>query len=516
MFHGLGWLVCGFVSAELSGPHRGLKRTMTAFAPSLQDFADLSTGEFPSQRLIEPGKLRLSELISALSVALDLTEGQPAGHAARSCIIGMKIAEQLQLPQDQLVHLYYALLLKDLGCSSNAAKMCYLFGADERQIKHDLKSIDWTRMQASVSFSWAHVAPEASPLQKILKVAALFATGPEGARRLVETRCERGATIARDLGFSEQTALAIRSLDEHWNGKGQPDGLKGEEIPLLARILGISQTVEVFFQLGGAAKVSEIVRERRGTWFDPQLVDIVLKLSNNAAFWESVATRNALELAVQWEVPDEIQYVDDDFMDRVCFAFASVVDAKSPWTFNHSNVVAHLSRDLAKILGFDEEMQRDMYRAGLLHDLGKLGVSNAILDKPGKPTDEEFAAIRKHPDFSEKILLNVPRFQQLADVAAAHHERMDGKGYHRRLVTEELPLHYRILAVADVYDALTAKRPYRDAMPLEKVMAIMDKDSGTSFAPEVVQALHEWIERNNPQTRVPQQLEAVDRLVDNI
>lgn len=125
----------------------------------------------------------------------------------------------------------------------------------------DQKSIDWTKMQACVSFSWAHVAPEASPLQKILKVAALFATGPEGARKLVESRCERGAQIARDLGFSESTALAIRCLDEHWNGQGQPDRPKGEEIPLLARILGIAQTIEVFDQLGGVRKVHEIVSE---------------------------------------------------------------------------------------------------------------------------------------------------------------------------------------------------------------------------------------------------------------
>ncbi|ODA32498.1 HD-GYP domain-containing protein [Planctopirus hydrillae] len=475
-----------------------------------------TSSHITEKRLIEPGQLRLSELIAALSVALDLTEGQPAGHAARSCIIGMKIAELLGLPQHQLADLYYALLMKDLGCSSNAAKMCYLFGADERQIKHDLKSIDWTRMQASVSFSWAHVAPEASPLQKILKVAALFATGPEGARRLVETRCERGAQIARDLGFSETTALAIRSLDEHWNGKGQPDGLKGEEIPLLARILGIAQTVEVFYQLGGPQKVHQIVTERSGTWFDPQLSRIVSGLCFDTAFWEQVETRNSLDLAVAWEIPDQIHLVDDVLMDKICYAFASVVDAKSPWTFNHSNVVAELSRDLAQILGFSEEMQRDLYRAGLLHDLGKLGVSNAILDKPGKPTDEEFAAIRKHPDFSEKILLNVPRFGQLADVAAAHHERLDGKGYHRRLITEELPLHYRILPVADVYDALTAKRPYRDAMPIEKVMSIMDKDAGTVFAPEVVQALHNWIDRQNPQTRVTQQLEAIDQLLGNL
>ncbi len=486
----------------------------TALAKSI-DLRSLDGIEVGS-RLVEPGQLRLSELISALSVALDLTEGQPAGHAARSCIIGMKIAELLGLPQNQLSDLYYALLLKDLGCSSNAAKMCYLFGADERQIKHDLKSIDWTRMQASVSFSWAHVAPEASPFQKILKVAALFATGPEGARKLVETRCERGAQIARDLGFSESTALAIRSLDEHWNGQGQPDRLKGEEIPLLARILGIAQTVEVFYHLGGVRKVHEIVSERSGTWFDPQLSQIVGKLCLDTAFWEQVETRNALELAIAWEVPDQIYLVDDILMDKICYAFASVVDAKSPWTFNHSNVVAELSRDLAQILGFSDEMQRDLYRAGLLHDLGKLGVSNAILDKPGKPTDEEFAAIRKHPDYSEKILLNIPRFCQLADVAAAHHERMDGKGYHRRLVTEELPLHYRILAVADVYDALTAKRPYRDAMPIEKVLSIMDKDAGTAFAPEVVDALHHWIDRQNPQTRVTQQLEAIDQLLGNL
>ena len=110
------------------------------------------------------------------------------------------------------------------------------------------------------------------------------------------------------------------------------------------------------------------------------------------------------------------------------------------------------------------DLQRDLHRAALLHDVGKLGVSNLILDKPGKPTDEEMAIIRKHPDYSQQILQRVAAFKELADVAAAHHERLDGRGYHRRLAGEHLPWAARVLTVADMYEAMSARRPYRDAM----------------------------------------------------
>ena len=168
------------------------------------------------------------------------------------------------------------------------------------------------------------------------------------------------------------------------------------------------------------------------------------------------------------EPVDQVRYADEDDLDNIATAFARVVDAKSPWTYKHSDGVARIADGIAESMGLSTDLKRDIRRAGLLHDIGKLGVSNMILDKPGRPTDDEFDQIRKHPDFSKQILDGVDIFRDLSDVAAAHHERLDGTGYHRRLPGSSLRLESRILAVADVCEALSAKRPYRDAMPMEK------------------------------------------------
>ena len=128
-------------------------------------------------------------------------------------------------------------------------------------------------------------------------------------------------------------------------------------------------------------------------------------------------------------------------------------------------------------------------RAALLHDLGKLAVSNTILDKNGKPTDEEWASIRRAPYYTQEIFQHIKGFERLTEIAAAHHERLDGKGYFRGLTGDQLDLDMRILSAADVFDALSAERPYRGALPLEEVFAIMDKDAGKALDVECIAAL---------------------------
>ena len=214
-------------------------------------------------------EFRLSEVIAALSHALDLTEGQPQGHAARSCLIGMRLATEIGLDGAEAGALYYALLLKDAGCSSNAARVSSLFGADDQLVKRQLKLVDWTRPTEGLRYARTAVAPHASPLRRAgrLALAAVELGLDNGA--LFEARCERGAQIVRMLEFPAAAAAAVRSLDEHWNGKGQPDGLRGEAIPILARIACVAQTVEVFHHDRGVDGVRRMLRERRGRWFDP-------------------------------------------------------------------------------------------------------------------------------------------------------------------------------------------------------------------------------------------------------
>jgi hypothetical protein len=167
-------------------------------------------------------EVRLSEVIGGLSYALDLTEGQRPGHSVRSCAIGMRLAEVLGLSRDERSNLFYALLMKDLGCSSNASRFAALFGADDHALKSSLVLMDWPRALESVRFVSQNVAPGHFWFRRVWQALAVFSRGPKGARDVVQTRCERGADIARMLGFSEATSQAIRALDEHWDGQGQP------------------------------------------------------------------------------------------------------------------------------------------------------------------------------------------------------------------------------------------------------------------------------------------------------
>ena len=301
-------------------------------------------------------------------------------------------------------------------------------------------------------------------------------TGTQGARALTETRCERGAQIAQMLGLPEGAAAAIGSLGEHWDGKGHPVGLRGEEIPLLARVFQLAQTAEVFVRDFGVDAACEMAVSRSGTWFDPALVELFLSLRGDRAFWQSLAADDLRPGLIALEPTGRQIVADDARLDRVAEAFALVIDAKSPYTYRHSTRVAELAVATASALDFDSDALRDLRRAGLLHDIGKLAVPNSILDKPGRLTDDERRRVEQHPRLSEQVLSRVGRFAGIAALAGAHHEKLDGSGYWRGLTADAISQPARVLAVADVYEALTADRPYRAALQPEQALAILADD----------------------------------------
>ncbi|MEQ1868639.1 MAG: HD domain-containing phosphohydrolase [Vicinamibacterales bacterium] len=438
----------------------------------------------------DPGLVKQSEVLAGLSYALDLTEGQRPGHSVRSCLIGMRLGDVFNLPSSQRSALFYALLMKDLGCSSNSARFAALFGNNDHDIKADIKNIDWTRALDSFKFVVRNVAPGQFFLKRTWRLLAVMARGPEGAREVVRTRCERGADIATMLGLAEESVQAIRALDEHWDGMGQPYSKKGEEIPLLARILNLAQTFEVFFSTHGIQDAYHMAAARRGTWFDPETVDALFTIRTTDPFWQHVAANSDVHALAQLEPDDQVITVDEDRLDLFATAFARVIDAKSPWTFSHSNGVADTAVALAYRLGFTPSQIRVLRRSALLHDLGKLGISNLILDKPEKLTNDEYKAMQKHTEHTAAILARVPCFAAFAAEAAGHHERLDGRGYHFGLRGHQISLTTRILAVADICDALRASRPYRAGLPTERVLDIIGREAGASLDAEVVAALH--------------------------
>lgn len=451
-------------------------------------------------RLIRPAgvpsadQLQLSELISALSHALDITEGQPEGHCVRCCWIGMHIGRRLGLADDALWSLYYTLLLKDLGCSSNAARICELYATDDLGFKRDYKTVGDSLPQV-LRFVLGHTGLKAPLAERFRSFLTIVRKGDEIAQELISTRCQRGAEIARLLRFPENVSDGIYSLDEHYNGQGRPQGLAGEAIPLFSRIALLAQVVDVFHTAGGPQAALDEVRGRAGGWFDPLLVGIFDAVATDDAFWRTLASPEVTSAVLALEPPAHIVALDDDYLDDIATAFGQVVDSKSPYTSGHSARVALYTDLIAETMGLSPERRRWLKRGALLHDVGKLGVSNSVLDKPGKLDADEWAAVQAHAAYTEAILSRIGAFAELARVAGAHHERLDGKGYPRGVSADEICLETRIITTADIFDAITAERPYRGAVPIPKTLEIMAENVGTAIDPDCFAALKKAIAR---------------------
>lgn len=432
--------------------------------------------------------LRLAELIGALSYALDLTEGQPRGHCLRSCWIGMKIADTLALSAGDKWSIYYSILLKDLGCSSNAARICELYLADDREFKRDFKLVG-TSATDVLAFIATRTGTQARWWQRVSALAHIVRNGDAVADELIRTRCTRGADIARRLRFPASVTEAIHSLDEHFDGSGRPEGLAGPAIPLGARIALLAQVVDVFQFTGGRAAAYAEVRGRSGSWFDPDIVAAFEAASNAVGFWDTLKGPHLERLVMTLEPAQHSIALDDDYLDAIAEAFGAVIDAKSPFTAGHSERVGYYTDALAQRLGVDPGRRRWLRRAALLHDVGKLGVSNTILDKPGRLDPDEWAAVKLHAVYSEEILGRISAFGELARIAAAHHEKLDGSGYPRGIGSDAIPLETRIITTADIFDAITAERPYHGATSPERALEIMRTHVGTALDSDCFEAL---------------------------
>lgn len=441
-------------------------------------------------------EILLSELLGAMSLALDLTEGQPAGHCVRCCWIGIHIGKKIGLTNKQISDLYYTLLLKDLGCSSNAARICELYVTDDIQFKADFKHWNGSLPQA-LHFVLTHTGLQAGMAERFGAIIKVLKNNGEIAKEMIETRCHRGAAIARMMRFDEEVAVGIQNLDEHWNGGGLPLKKCGEEIPVLSRIALMSQVIDVFHTANGAEAAMKEVAHRSGSWFQPELVEAFIDVAREEDFWVELGNPDLQQNIYKLEPAQCARPVDDDFLDDIAEAFSKVIDAKSPFTSGHSERVTIFTDLIAEQMGLDAIDRRWLRRGALLHDIGKLGVSNSVLDKPGKLTDEEFEQIKLHPVYSAEVLANIDLFARIAPIAGGHHERLDGKGYPLGLKGDEINLETRIVTVADIFDALTADRPYRKAMPVGKALAIMQDMVDSAIDGAVFLALQQALQKNS-------------------
>jgi putative nucleotidyltransferase with HDIG domain len=327
---------------------------------------------------------------------------------------------------------------------------------------------------------WKNLLPDSDSAGKIARIFQSGATQQKNNDEVIGLRCDRGAGIITKLGMGEQAAEAVRGLDERWDGNGSPESLKGEQISLLARICAVAQHLDIFSAARGTRDAIATLEERSGTWFDPELVRISRSLHQSGQLWMHCSPgdpeENTREAVLDMD-PGSNRKLDPGQVDQICEAFADVVDAKSHFTFRHSVGVADAAYGIARTMGLPAERVQLVRRAALLHDIGKLSVSNAILDKRTPLSTSEWKAVHQHPRITRLILERVRAFREMAIIAGEHHEKLDGSGYPNRLTARDLSLESRIIAVADIFGALSEDRPYRPGIKVEDTLSIMARFS---------------------------------------
>lgn len=429
-------------------------------------------------------------LVATLSRAIDMTEGNDLGHSLRAAWISASIGRALQLDEDRMVDLLYGTLLKDAGCSANSAQVSVWFGTDDRTAKRALATVNWSRYAEAARYAIQQVSPGAPWRKRLTQIIALGRHGPKALGELNQMRCTKGADLVRSLGWVKLAPDAVLNLHEHWDGRGQPHGLQGEQIPLLARIACLAESVEIFWQRYGVEGALAMASRRSGSWFDPHLVEIFGAAQSAPGYWQQLSDIARPEGIIALDArPIAISFEQTGRFTQIARMFADIVDAKSPWTYEHSVRTAAYAVGIAEQMGLVPAVREHIHLAALLHDLGKLGISNLILDKPGKLTAQEFEVMKKHPGWTYEILCPLRPLEVLAGEAAAHHERVDGSGYHRGLSGEQVPLAARVIAVADVFDALTAERPYRRGLDPQEALGLMRDEMRLKLAAEPFEAL---------------------------
>jgi HD-GYP domain-containing protein (c-di-GMP phosphodiesterase class II) len=403
--------------------------------------------------------VRLAELVATLSYAADLGLGQPVRHCTRKTLIALRMADQLGVTDAEREATFYTGLLMNVYCHADASEQASWFG-DDIAFKADAYTIMDLSTPQAVALLLRRVSSTGSGLDRARRVAAL----PHAGKRMVEfltTHSSLASQFAAQVGLDPPTAAAINHAYEQWDGKGVPDHLRGEAISRPARLVQLAGAAEVFGRRG-VDTARRVVRRHRATNYDPALVDLFCD--------QAMTLLDGLDDEAEWDAlldgqPSLHRRVDGDELDRVLQALADLVDLKSPHLAGHSRGVANLVAEAARHAGLSSPDVTVLRRAGLLHDLGRLGVSNAILDKPRPLTAAETERVRMHPYLTDRMLARITSLTASREVAARHHERLDGSGYPRGLSAGALSPGDRLLAAADVYHALTEPRPHRPPLP---------------------------------------------------
>jgi HD-GYP domain-containing protein (c-di-GMP phosphodiesterase class II) len=392
-------------------------------------------------------------------------------HVLRQTVIALRLAERVGLDDEERLVVYYTALLINVGCHSDAHEQAKWFGDDIA-----LKSAKYDYEQRSVRGAAAamRLVGSGNPPLHRFRVGLDFAIS---GHREVDGMIARHAALARllaeQLGLPDAVQAAVGASYERWDGKGWPDGIKGDAIPIAARLSGLAEYVEVAHRLGGVEAARVLARKRAGSQFDPELsaqlcldAEPIFRDLDSPHTWDAViGAEPALGMRLSGKQ-----------FDAALLAVANFVDLKSPYMLGHACAVADLVEAAATKMGATEDDVCLVRRAGLAHGLGRLGVSNAIWDKPGPLGAGEWERVRLQPYLTERMLYQSETLAPIGAVAVQLRERLDGSGYPRALAGGAISTLARLLAAADVYQSMREPRPHRPARAADDAAAELRRE----------------------------------------
>jgi HD-GYP domain-containing protein (c-di-GMP phosphodiesterase class II) len=453
---------------------------------------------------------RLAELTIALSLATDLGTGQPLEHGLRTCWSAVAAAGDMGLDPQERSCVYHVALLRFLGCTADASATAALVGGDEIRFNARLAPAVMANPTEAMRFVVTRVGDVLPVWRRIGAVARVLAD-PTGGSASLARHCEAASRLAGRLGMPAAVCDSLAHGYERWDGKGSPDGLAGEDIPLAVRIAVVARDVDIFDEAGGWSAAAAVLADRRGRGYDPAVVDAFLDRGHE---WRAQIGDDPCAAVLDLE-PEPVATIDDASIDTALEAVADFADLKSPWFLGHSTGVAELAADAARAAGCSDDDVTRVRRAALVHDIGKVGVANGVWDKRGLLTTEQHERARMHTYLTERVLYRSDLLAPYTAVAAAHHERVDGTGYHLGRRADQLDPAARLLAVADAFHAMGEDRPHRPALTATEATDTLcaERDAGLFSSAEADAVLAAVGQASRP-ANIPRPAGLTEREVD--